>query len=92
MGPLYPKMGCTWAVEMRGDRMKGASQQPIIMLGESLRANMKTRFMNHAEGSRLSGLLKRCPVTASSKGTACLKVPCAGTTISIVTPCQLAAK
>ncbi len=59
--------------------MYGASRQPICMLGENLRASMKTSSKNHAEGRCLRGLLKRCPVTASSNGTACLKVPCPAT-------------
>ena len=71
----------TWAVETRGDTMYGASRQPICMLGENLRASMKTSSKNHAEGRCLRGLLKRCPVTASSKGTACLKVPCPAATL-----------
>ena len=55
--------------------MYGAFWQPIRMLGESWRASMRTNSKNQGEGSRLRGLLKRCPVTASSYDTGCLNFP-----------------
>ena len=54
--------------------MDGAFGQPISRLGESRRPSMNTSI--RTEGSCLRGLVKRCPVTASSKVTGRLNIPC----------------